>query len=347
MQVVLVEPEAAGRVSGGFLYNHQMAEAAARLRVVSSKSAELSQRLVGLDLQRSDWLLADSLFLNRESLEPFFELRRRVGCRLGLMLHAFPSFVSRAAKSDGVFDAHALPVDEEVALISGLDVVVSPGPYAARVLRRAGATLPVLVCPPGSPAPGSPREPLGESDGTVRLLTVSTVTPGKGLVDAVRALATIPQMRWTWEVIGSLEQDPMYARELVRLVEQLGLAEKVCFAGLRSHAETLTRYAESQVFLLPSHTENYPLVLLEAQACGLPTVGYETGGVPDIVADGDSGLLAPCFDVGAFAARAARLVGDLALRRRLAGRARIASESRPSWSDAACDFERKLALSND
>ena len=61
-------------------------------------------------------------------------------------------------------------------------------------------------------------------------------------------------------------------------------------------------YNAADLFVVPSLQDNSPNTVLESMACGIPVVGFETGGVPDMVRDGVTGSLAPCNDVAALRA---------------------------------------------
>jgi glycosyltransferase involved in cell wall biosynthesis len=99
-------------------------------------------------------------------------------------------------------------------------------------------------------------------------------------------------------------------------------------------------FAGIDVFALPSRSDSFGLVLLEAWVNGLPNVAYRAGGIADVVRDGQDGILAPCGNVEALTQDLQRLVADAPLRRRLGanGRQRIGREF--AWTD-------KLALVRD
>jgi len=104
--------------------------------------------------------------------------------------------------------------------------------------------------------------------------------------------------------------------ELRRLVVDNQIEDSVVFAGVRTDMPAIYRAAD--VVLLPStHGENLPTVLIEASACGRPVTASRIGGIPDIVADGTTGLL---FDAGSekdLAAKLCRLLDDPELRDQL------------------------------
>lgn len=338
MRIYLVEPDAQGRVSGGYLYNRRLSEAGATVTVVSTTHASLAASLAALEPEPADWLLLDSLFLEPGAFAPFADVRRIKGCRLGLMLHAFPSFVERADRGDkaGLIDPR--PTDAEIAILGQLDVIVCPGPYGPRVLRECDIETPTLVCPPGQLRYRT--QPAARPEVPLKVLTVGNVTRGKGYQDALAALADCNELPWRWQIIGSLAWDPGWVLELERRARAAGIWERIEFLGQRSPEATAQHYAESDIFLLASFTENHPLVLLEARAHGLPVVGYRVGGVPDVVAG--AGLLASPFDVAALGALLRRVLSDTAERARLRGIAFEAPAEAANWSESALGLRQQL-----
>jgi glycosyltransferase involved in cell wall biosynthesis len=76
-------------------------------------------------------------------------------------------------------------------------------------------------------------------------------------------------------------------------------------------------YSAADLFVLPSLEEAFGQTALEALACGTPAVGFDAGGIPDVIQPGVTGMLAPAGDAGALAAAMAELLGDAELRGRL------------------------------
>ena len=108
-------------------------------------------------------------------------------------------------------------------------------------------------------------------------------------------------------------------------VGRQGLSGRVELLGARADIPELL--AHSDVFVLSSRSEGFPVSVLEAMAAGLPVVATDVGGVAEAVEDGESGLLVPATDAEALARALERLLADGELRRRLgaAGRARALS----------------------
>jgi len=113
-----------------------------------------------------------------------------------------------------------------------------------------------------------------------------------------------------------------------RFWRSYGPAGRVRRLGVLDEEQKRDLFAGIDVFALPSRTDSFGIVLLEAWANGAPNVGYRAGGVAWVICDGQDGLLVKCGDVDGLAAALLRLVGDANLRRRLgeAGRERTRKE---------------------
>lgn len=146
------------------------------------------------------------------------------------------------------------------------------------------------------------------------------LVPIKRLDLALRSLAVaVRSVPMRLLVVGDGELRP----ELERLAAELGCADRVDFLGYRRDLETIA--AASDAALLTSDNEGTPVALIEAAAAARPVVATDVGGVSDVVADGETGLLARPDDVEAIASAMVRLAGDPELRLRAgsAGRARV------------------------
>jgi glycosyltransferase involved in cell wall biosynthesis len=130
------------------------------------------------------------------------------------------------------------------------------------------------------------------------------------------ALALLKDRPWRALLVG----DGPARAEIEALMAPLG--ERVGFAGAVAREKLPALYAGADLYLWPAINEAYGMALLEAQAAGLPVVAGRTGGVPAVVADGVTGLLAPVGDANAFASAVARLLEAPAERARLAAAAR-------------------------
>ncbi|MEK3881420.1 N-acetyl-alpha-D-glucosaminyl L-malate synthase BshA [Paenibacillus sp. PL2-23] len=94
-------------------------------------------------------------------------------------------------------------------------------------------------------------------------------------------------------------------------IRNMGLEDRVHFLGKQEDVAHVISLAD--VMLLPSEKESFGLVALEAMACGVPTIGSNAGGIPELVTHGETGFLSPIGDVEEMAAHAIRLLKDEAL----------------------------------
>jgi glycosyltransferase involved in cell wall biosynthesis len=191
--------------------------------------------------------------------------------------------------------------------------VVVPSRYLAEIAGGWGldrSRIEVLV----NPAPPARDVPPGElADGT--LVFVGRLTSQKALPVALRAIASVDGARLV--IVG----DGPERGSLERLTEELGLGDRVAFEGARPRDDVLRTLAGARAAVLSSEWENLPHAAVEALSVGTPVVSTAVGGVPEVVHDGENGLLVPAGDVDALADAMRRVLGDDALRARLAAAA--------------------------
>ena len=155
------------------------------------------------------------------------------------------------------------------------------------------------------------------SERQVTLMHISNFRPLKRLGDVVRIFARVREnMDARLVLIGD---GPEYGRTR-ELVESLGLEQYVRYVGVVDEVAPLLRAAD--VLLLPSETESFGLVALEAMASGVPVVATDVGGLPEVVAHGSTGFLAPVGDIDAMAGYCIEILQDSSEARRFARAAR-------------------------
>lgn len=114
-----------------------------------------------------------------------------------------------------------------------------------------------------------------------------------------------------------------------------GLDGRIAFLGSLRRQQALAQLARSDALLVPSRWEGLPLAPLEAMAIGVPVVASRVGGIPEVIADGETGILVAPGDAQGFAAAVGRLADDAALRARMVEEARRAVAERFSWQAAS------------
>lgn len=172
------------------------------------------------------------------------------------------------------------------------------------------------------PAEKSMRTELGIPQDAILVATAGRLSPEKnhlGLVETARlVLAKMPDVYFV--VFGEGFLRP----ELEIAVADAGIGHRFFLPGFRSDVRSLLH--EIDIFVLPSHTEGLPNVVLEAFACRKPVVATMVGGTPEVVSDGVNGILAPEGDMGRLAQGVLALAGDAGLREQMGRRGYLSVE---------------------
>jgi D-inositol-3-phosphate glycosyltransferase len=182
------------------------------------------------------------------------------------------------------------------------------------------------------------REKLGRDQCERLILFVGRIEQIKGIDVLLRALGLLfrrhPELRGDVCLLvvgGALDPgddapETEKIIELRRLVHEHRMEANVSFVGSRGQEELALYYAAADLCAVPSLTESFGLVALEAMACGTPVVGTRVGGLQTVIENGESGLLVPAGDDQALADAIADVLLDARLRMHLAHGARDRAE---------------------
>jgi glycosyltransferase involved in cell wall biosynthesis len=234
-----------------------------------------------------------------------------------VFVHARDTPFSRLAPL--VMGLHAL-LAHTIVPIAAVNEGYLPARRRARVLR-----IPDGIAIP--PAPERRRDADAAFGRPLRLCVVGAITPDKGQGTAVEALAALRDrgVDASLDLVGRVQDEAM-AADLRRDADARGLNGSVRLRGETDGIDAALDGAD--ILLLTSRGEGTPLVLMEALARLTPVVASAVGGVPEIVTDGETGLLVPPADPGALATAVARMAADPAAARAMAARGRRHVEAR-------------------
>ncbi|MCB1997275.1 MAG: glycosyltransferase family 4 protein [Burkholderiaceae bacterium] len=236
-------------------------------------------------------------------------VRRLTGCHLSLTIHGPDEF-------DDVGGQHlALKMQEA-------DAVVCISQFARSQLMRISDPAywgKFRVCRLGV-EPGQFRFSLREGGTVARLLCVGRLTPAKGQVLLLRALARLRDRGVNAHL--TLVGDGPDRGRIEAEMAALALGDRVSLTGALRQQEVRDQFDQADIFVLPSLAEGIPVVLMEAMSCGVPCVTTPVNGIPELVVDGVTGLLATPGDVDNLADRLQALIDAPELRRRIALQAR-------------------------
>jgi glycosyltransferase involved in cell wall biosynthesis len=315
--VLLVSGNVARR-TGGNLYDRRMERACrragVRLQIVSvTSTAQARSKLARL---KPSVVVIDSIAIPIAApLVPW--IRDQLRARVVALMHMRTA--ARGAR----------------AVLRAADRVVAVSPDLGRTLVGAGVSRSRLaVIAPGSD--GIPKIARGKrrvrDGGPLRVLAVANWSATKGIATLVRAVANVPDVRL--DLVGDTGTGA-YRKRVVALVRSHGLDARVVIHGSIDQRALARRYADADVFALPTEREGYGIVFAEALMHGLPIVAADIPTVRSIV--GAAGLFVPPRRVRPLAA-ALRLMTDEWLRRRLAKAAGVQARSLPRWRTSQRTF---------
>jgi glycosyltransferase involved in cell wall biosynthesis len=197
--------------------------------------------------------------------------------------------------------------------------IVVPSSYLAEIAAGWGLDrkrIHVLT----NPAP-PPREIAAETLEHGTFVFVGRLTRQKALVTAIEAVARVPEARLL--LVG----DGPERSALERAASESAAPERIRFLGARSRDDSLRIVAGACAALLSSDWENLPHSAVEALSVGVPVVSTAVGGVPEVVKDGENGLLVPPGRPEELAAALRRVLDEPGLRERLAAGAKPSVEA--------------------
>ena len=240
-------------------------------------------------------------------------------------------------------------IDAEIDVIACSDAILANSPAERDQLIRLYGAVPdrIEIVPPGVDhaffSPGDQagaRAALDLAPGPL-LLFAGRIQPLKGLDIAVRALAALDRDDVRLLAVGGASGAAGRA-EVARvraLIDELDLVSRVQFVPPQPHHLLSTFYRAADALLMPSRSESFGLVALEAAACGLPVVAADVGGLRTLVDDGVTGYLVDDRDPRAYADALARILNDPGHAAGLGG-AGAEMARRYTWSTTAARLRR-------
>lgn len=171
-----------------------------------------------------------------------------------------------------------------------------------------------------------------------RLLSVGRIVYQKGLDLAMRALADLKDLSWTWMIAG----DGPQMETLKSMAEEFGIASRIHFIGWQKSEQLKEQYCAANLFLFPSRHEGMPNAVLEAMSSGLPVVATRIAGSEELVVNGETGALVPTEDVESLQESLRPLLVDAKMRERMGRGSRQRVEQSFSWDRVAERYQQML-----
>lgn len=266
MRIHFLEPPVASRLSGGCLYNDQLAAALQHLGIDSRIDIRGPN-----DIQRAhaDIEVIDSLWISQAVTDEQLSLMAASTTRYHLLAHYFPP----ANPFEGA-EVRDRWLDQANRWLSICDSIIAVGEAASKHWRNAAPNSPVVLAQPAieinSRIATLPRR-------ARRWLTVSRLEPAKLPLELLTAMAALASLDFTWQIVGPLNENDAHLNACRRAIESAGLNHKIQFLGPKSASAIPDLLRASHAYLAPSQFESYGMATAEAIAIGLPTLAFDVG----------------------------------------------------------------------
>ncbi len=344
MHLALFVPAPFDAVSGGYAYDRRivagLSEAGHTVRVTELPGTHPLTDATARDAARAAWHsighgvrpIIDGLALPAfVGLDDALPLRGAIG-----LIH-HPTALETGFTDN---DRAALLGIEKRLLPNLARVIVTSEPTAERLAADFGVERDrIRVVVPGTD--DAPRSP-GSGGPTCRILSIGALVPRKGHDVQLRALARLFDLDWQLTIVGSPERDPVHARTLAALAEELGIARRVRFAGELTDAALEALWRNADLFALATHWEGYGMAIAEALKRGVP-VAVSNGGAAGNLVTAESGVVLPVGDHNNLSKALRRMIFGTALRREMAAAAWQVGQTLPNWETQAREFAEALA----
>ena len=345
--IAFVAPGALTQLTGGYIYDKQIVDGLKRLgcRVAVKRVSAHFPNPTPRDLREAARVLAsipdgsvaiiDGLAGGAMPRQIEHEAER---LRIIALVHHPLALETGVPKKDAL----ELRMREQSTLRHARHVVVTSPRTARALLRNYGVKRSRITCI----EPGTDKFPAGGGTRRNSLLCVATLTPRKGHVTLIRALARLAHLDWHLTCLGSLDRNRETVRRVRDEIRRAGLSRRVTFASeTRSRTQLSRYYRKADLFVLATEYEGYGMAVAEAVGSGLPVISTPTGAIPDLVGR-EAGILVPPGNVDVLARALARVLVDDRVHAKLRAGAMRRRRTLPSWAQAVRRFAsviRKVA----
>lgn len=215
------------------------------------------------------------------------------------------------------------------------DLVIANSAYSRDMVAQLGvARERIRIVYPGVDLEQIPLAVPSPARRPLRAVVVGGCVSRKGNRELLRAVRALPRGSTEVSLIGRAPPSG-YLRSLQTYVAEHGLEQEVRFVGPLPHEQLCDAYRSAHVFVQPSLDENYGIALVEAMLAGLPVITTTVGIAPEIIRNGDSGLLVPPGDPGRLADALRYVLGNPTAAQAMGRRAReVALEHALTWEES-------------
>lgn len=327
MQLTFFLPEMHRLYTGGNVFNrylyHQLKKILpVKTIIVPSKFSGLNIPVSPID--KSIWII-DSLLLQNQDWIDF--LQKQTAIDKFLLIHYLHLLDPRGKP--------AVVIQREKKILPSFQGFITTSQFSRECLQQAGIdSQRIAVIRPGIEHSHQPTDKRWTRP-IPHLLTVSSIFPGKGLLEMVDILEKLTELEWRWHIIGENRLDKSFAQQFRNRVRASTINKRVKILSPFNHQELLKIYPCYDIFVLPSHFETCSMVTMESMAVGLPPMAWKVGGLIELVEHRKTGYLIPFGREKLFLKYLRKLILEKRTRQTLGEAAKKRSMNFTSWKESA------------
>ncbi len=225
-------------------------------------------------------------------------------------------------------------------LLGMADMIWANSDSTGRALNEMGISPDtVKVISPGFHRVPVKESPEGAEAETLRILSVGSLCPRKDQMTLIRACALLEDLDFHLDLVGSTDACPDYAAAVSELLEEFDLHGKVSIIGNLDRSGMDEIYSRSRILVHPALWEAFGMAVLEGMWHGLPVVAADTAAIPELVRNGENGLLFQPGNEIDLADALRRLMTDEDMRVAMGGRSRELAQGMNDWKETGNEFE--------
>ncbi len=330
MSILFLLPDIQDVPTGGNIYNSKMIKSLLEYTEVAVSVCKNAEDIVDVLLQgKHDIIIVDSL-LWEAAAQVVTEIQEAASSTWILLVHylAVCNPEQHLADTQKLFNA-----------LQQFDAFITTSQFSKDCLVHSGVDPELVeVVYPGLEEDYRRTFSQSHLPGSVpRILTVSSLLPGKGLIEFTEVLEHLPADNWVWHIAGDDALDPEYAARFKSNVKKSGKLSRVRWLGAVAASQMPALYPTYDLFVSPSRFETLGMAVREAMASGLPVIAYDVGGMSENLSLG-GGHLIPAFDTHHMRTCIDTCLTDRDYARKLGNVARGVSLNFPSWTASARRF---------
>ena len=227
----------------------------------------------------------------------------------------------------------------EIKFLSMFQQVIVTSEYTAELLRKYTKELEINTVNPGIDIPAKINDSyISNSKHTIKILSVGSLIPRKGIVVLIEALSQLKEIKWELICVGNVNRNKEYVENIKMKISSFNLIDRIKFTGNVSPQKLSKLFQSSDIFVLPSYFESYGMVLAEAMIYSLPIITTNAGAIPYTVSTNSAILIKP-GSVNEMVEALYKLMTDIEFRKDLAKKSKKAGKQLLTWSDATKKFD--------